>query len=182
MNRFFHIIRLRIFFLLTLSFFVLKEETLFAQKSITKESRKEIIKLPSTGSYKVIKIKDGDTFVILVNQTPLTVRFAHVDCPEKKQDFGNRAKEFVSQRAFGKNIHLLHNNQYDSHGRLIAEIILEDGTNLNKELVRNGLAWHFKKYSTSKVYAALEMQARKQKIGVWSMPNPIAPWEWRRMK
>ncbi|MCC6448526.1 MAG: thermonuclease family protein, partial [Chitinophagaceae bacterium] len=52
----------------------------------------------------------------------------------------------------------------------------------NKELVRNGLAWHFKKYSTSKVYAALEMQARKQKIGVWSMPNPIAPWEWRRMK
>jgi len=46
-------------------------------------------------------------------------------------------------------------------------------------LVKAGLAWHYKKYSTNIIYSALEQEARKQRIGLWSEPNPIAPWEWR---
>jgi endonuclease YncB( thermonuclease family) len=81
---------------------------------------------------------------------------------------------------FGKNIKLLHENKYDRYKRLIAEVILEDGTNLNKELVKLGLAWHFKKYSEDFEYAELETEAKKNKIGIWSEENPISPWEWRK--
>jgi endonuclease YncB( thermonuclease family) len=63
--------------------------------------------------------------------------------------------------------------------RLIAEVILEDGTSLNKELVKEGLVWHFKKYSDSVEYAKLEVTARINKIELRSDPNPIAPWNWR---
>lgn len=134
--------------------------------------------------YKVIGVKDGDTFVILVDGKEQTVRFAHIDCPEKKQPFGNKAKQFVSDMCFGTYVKLEINekNKFDRNKRLIAEIILADGRNLNKELVRNGLAWHFKKYSKSEEYVELENEARNNKIGIWSEPNPIAPWEWRKSK
>ena len=52
--------------------------------------------------------------------------------------------------------------------------------NINKELVKNGLAWHFKKYSSDVEYAKLERQARKSKVGLWKEKNPIAPWDWRK--
>ncbi len=135
-------------------------------------------------SYKVIGVKDGDTFVLLIDGKMQTVRFAHIDCPEKKQPFGAKAKQFVSDACFGKYVTLIINdkNKFDRNKRLIAEVILEDGKNLNKELVKNGLAWHFKKYSDSKEYNRLEKTARNNKIGIWSEPNPIAPWDWRKPK
>ena len=68
----------------------------------------------------------------------------------------------------------------DRYNRIIAEIILQDDTNLNKELVKNGLAWHFKKYSDNQEYSELEISARDKKIGIWSEPNPKAPWDWRK--
>lgn len=132
--------------------------------------------------YKVIGVKDGDTFVLLVNENELVVRFAHIDCPEKKQPFGKNAKQFVSDKSFGTYVELIHNNKYDRSKRLIAEVILEDGTNLNKELVKQGLAWHYKSYSKDKDYAILEDGARTNKIGLWSDKNPIEPWNWRNTK
>ncbi len=134
--------------------------------------------------YKVIGIKDGDTFVLLIDGKEQTIRFAHIDCPEKKQPFGNKAKQFVSDVSFGTYVTLKINpkNKYDRNKRLIAEVILKDGRNINKELVKNGLAWHFKKYSDSQEYAQLETEAKNNKIGLWSEPNPTAPWEWRKPK
>lgn len=134
----------------------------------------------SENGYKVIGVKDGDTFVVLIDGKEQVVRFAHIDCPEKKQPFGNKAKQFVSAMCFGKYVTLIHNNKFDRNKRLIAEVILENGANLNKELIKNGLAWQFKKYSKDNNYAALELEARQNKIGLWSVSEPIAPWEWRK--
>ncbi|GAB3424410.1 thermonuclease family protein [Niabella aquatica] len=130
--------------------------------------------------YKVIGIKDDDTFVLFMNGKEQVIRLAHIDCPEKKQPFGNKAKQFASDACFGKQISLIHNNNYDRNKRLIAEVILKDGRNLNKELVKNGLAWHFKRYSDDTAYAALEVAARKKRVGLWADKTPIAPWNWRR--
>lgn len=69
-------------------------------------------------------------------------------------------------------------DESDRYGRILAEVILPNGQNLNKELVKHGLAWHFKKYSNDDEYAQLENEARMNKVGLWSEPNPIEPWEW----
>jgi micrococcal nuclease len=134
----------------------------------------------SENGYKVVGIKDGDTFVVLMNGIEQVVRFAHIDCPEKRQPYGTNAKQFVSEKCFGKYVNLVHQNKFDRNRRLIAEVILTDGSNLNKELVKNGLAWHFKKYSQENSYADLEDDARKLRVGLWSDSNPIAPWTWRK--
>jgi len=44
----------------------------------------------------------------------------------------------------------------------------------------NGYKWHFKQYSSDQEYAAAEEYARKNMIGLWGSPNPVAPWEWRK--
>lgn len=130
--------------------------------------------------YKVIGIKDGDTFVLLMDGKEQTVRLAHIDCPEKKQPFGNKAKQFAADLCFGKNVTLINDNKFDRNKRLITEMFLLDGTNINKELVKNGLAWHFKKYSDNKEYAQLEIEAQKNRTGLWSETTPVAPWNWRK--
>ncbi len=133
-------------------------------------------------TYKVIGVKDGDTVELLMNGKPHVVRLSNIDCPEKKQPFGNNAKQFVSDLCFGKMVRMSTDGKKDRNKRLIAEIILKNGKNINKELVKNGLAWHFKKYSKDNSYDTLEKQARKLKLGLWKDKNPIAPWDWRKSR
>ena len=146
----------------------------------SRNQKSHIHKRQNDNSFKVVGIKDGDTFVLLKDGQELVIRFEHIDCPEKKQPFGKEAKKFVSNRCYGKYVSLKGSLKPDRYNRIIAEVILEDGTNLNQELIKNGLAWHFKKYSSSTKYAQLEENARKLKIGIWSIPNPIEPWNWRK--
>ncbi|MBS1548575.1 MAG: thermonuclease family protein [Bacteroidetes bacterium] len=130
---------------------------------------------------KVVAVKDGDTVGILWNGKEQAIRLAHIDCPEKKQAFGSSAKKFVSDFCFGKTVQIVIAGKPDRNGRWIAEIYYNH-QNLNKELVRNGLAWHYIKYSNSDVYATLENIAREKRIGLWQDQYPIAPWEWRKSK
>lgn len=128
---------------------------------------------------KVIKIKDGDTIDILFDGKPLTIRFAHVDCPEKKQPFGTVAKQFTADKCFRQVVTIQNENKYDRNKRLIGVVINEEGENVNKELLKAGLAWHYKKYSTDNSYSELEVIARESKVGLWVDNNVIPPWDWR---
>jgi len=141
-----------------------------------------IIIFSQNKSYKVIGVKDGDTVEILMDGKPQVVRLSHIDCPEKKQPFGNKAKQFASDLCFGKKVKLSTGWKKDRNKRLLAEIILSNGKNLNKELVKNGFAWHYKKYSKDNSYDDLEKQARKLKLGLWNDKMPTAPWEWRKSR
>ena len=65
----------------------------------------------------------------------------------------------------------------DRYGRLVARVIAE-GKDVSHELVKAGLAWHFKKYSSERELAELEDKAREARVGIWSMPNQ-PPWDFR---
>jgi len=66
----------------------------------------------------------------------------------------------------------------DRYGRSIGWVYC-DGKNLNQELLKAGLAWHFRRYSKDEKLQALEDQARAEKVGLWKDKNPIPPWDWR---
>ena len=134
--------------------------------------------MPLSFEAKVIGIKDGDTFEALYNDRPFVIRLEHIDCPEKKQPFGKNAKQFASGLCFGKIVTVNNSGKYDRYKRLIAEIYFNEIC-INKELVKNGFAWHFKKYSTNSEYDELEQTARQNKVGLWVDNTPIAPWDWR---
>ncbi len=129
----------------------------------------------------VIAVTDGDTIKVLVNKEEIKVRLSDIDCPERKQPFGTKAKQFTSSLVFGKKV-IVKEVGKDRWGRLIGEVILPDGKILNRELVRFGYAWWYKDYSKDESYGRLEAEAREAKLGLWADKNPIPPWEFRRKK
>lgn len=130
---------------------------------------------------KVIRVIDGDTMEVLYEETPIKIRLAHIDCPEKrgKQPFGNKAKLALSDLCFGQ-IVTVQSKNYDRYKRLIAVIINNKKQIVNQEMVKQGMAWHFTRYSTAAVYDQLEAEARHNKVGLWQDPNPTPPWNWRK--
>jgi endonuclease YncB( thermonuclease family) len=129
-------------------------------------------------SGKVVGVLDGDTIDVMHGEKPERVRLNGIDCPEKGQAFGSRAKQFTSDLAFGKNV-TVEVIDHDRYGRTVGEVILPDGRGLNRELVRAGLAWWYQKYSKDATLGQLESEARAAKRGLWADPQPIPPWQFR---
>ena len=127
---------------------------------------------------RVVGVSDGDTLTVLTDMTRVKIRLNGVDCPEKGQAFGTRAKTFTSDLAF-KKIVTVRPLGKDRYGRTLADVVLPDGRVLNRELVAAGLAWHYTRYSDDRALAKLERQARDQGVGIWSEARPVAPWEFR---
>jgi endonuclease YncB( thermonuclease family) len=131
---------------------------------------------------KVVAITDGDTFKLLTkDSTLIKVRLANIDCPERKQPFSKKAKQFVSEAIFSKTV-TLNVLKKDRYRRYISNVIYDDSLSLSHQLVKNGLAWHYKKYSRDSLLQTLEDNAKKNKLGLWQDKNAIAPWDWRDLQ
>ena len=130
----------------------------------------------------VIKIIDGDTYDLLIkDKSTIRIRMNEIDAPERGQPFYQKSKDFLGQLCFQKNIRIVRTGK-DRYGRVIAGSYLEDGTSLSYEMVKNGFAWQFKKYSADTVLSRLETNAKQQKLGLWSDKDPVAPWLTRAQK
>lgn len=127
---------------------------------------------------KVVGVADGDTITVLRGRIPVRIRLHGVDCPEKKQAFGQRAKQFTSKLVFGKVVRV-NVVTTDKYNRTVGEVFV-GGTSLNEALVQAGLAWWYRKYAPrAKMLAFFEGEARAAKRGLWSQPKPTPPWEYR---
>jgi endonuclease YncB( thermonuclease family) len=130
----------------------------------------------------VVAATDGDTIKVLRDKAEVKIRLYGVDAPEKKQAFGQAAKEWTIDQAVGRTVQVDERGS-DRYGRVIAVIILPDGKVLNRELLRAGLAWWYKDYAKKETaYQELEAEARAARRGLWADPAPVAPWEYRRVK
>ena len=130
-------------------------------------------------SAPVVSILDGDTIEVLHNTHPERVRLSGIDCPEKGQAFGNRAKQAASALAFGKDVTLQTHGQ-DKYRRTLADVFLLDGTHVNHTLVKEGWCWWYRKYAPrNRELERLERNAREGKKGLWVAPTQVPPWEWR---
>lgn len=128
----------------------------------------------------VIGVLDGDTIEVLHDNRPERIRLSGIDCPEKGQAYGTKAKQATSALVFGKEV-TLETHGTDKYGRTIADVSLPDGLNVNLELVRNGWCWWYQKYAPDNVILAeLQRRARRSGLGLWADPNPVPPWEWRK--
>ena len=129
---------------------------------------------------KVVSVTDGDTIKILSNGTQVKVRLFAIDCPEKGQPWNKKAKQYTSLLVLHKTVTVLPVDE-DRYGRIVAWVIFEE-INVNKALLRAGLAWHYRQYSNDSLLTALEMEAQMEKKGIWSEPYPVPPWAWRKMR
>jgi endonuclease YncB( thermonuclease family) len=129
-------------------------------------------------SGKVVGVADGDTITVLdETKTPHRIRLLGIDAPEKNQAFGTRAKQALSEKVFGKEV-VVRWAKKDQYGRVLGDVHL-DGRWMNKEMIADGFAWHYKHYDHRPELAKAEEEARKAKSGLWVDKNPEAPWDYR---
>lgn len=130
------------------------------------------------GEGRVVRVRDGDSIVVLRGGVGIEVRLDGIDCPELAQAFGRKAKGFTSALAFGRTVRLVGGDK-DRYGRELAEVFLPDGRSLNRELLTAGYAWWYRRYSADRGLEALEQAARGERRGLWADANPVPPWEFR---
>jgi len=136
---------------------------------------------------RVISISDGDTISILDNQNKqFKIRLTGIDAPEKKQPFGQKSKASLSQLIFNKYV-VAECNKQDRFKRYLCKIKF-DNVDINLELIKLGMAWHYKQYDKDlseldrQLYKTAEDFARLKNVGLWVDSNPTPPWEWRRLQ
>ena len=129
---------------------------------------------------KVISIADGDTLTILVDKTQHKIRLHGIDTPERKQPFGTKAKQALSDKVFGRVVDVVEVDR-DRYGRVVGRIYLSS-RDINRELVAEGHAWVYRKYMRDETLLADEAAARDAGLGLWLLPEAqrVPPWEWRR--
>ena len=130
---------------------------------------------------KVKTVDDGDTIIVLHDGRDEHIRFNGIDAPEKSQPYGRKAKEFTIDATLNKEVTIIDYGK-DKYGRTIGDVVLQDGSNLNRQLVKEGLAWWFWKHSQDKSLRDLEDEARDEKRGLWRDRNPIPPWVFRKIQ
>lgn len=129
----------------------------------------------------VTGVEDGDTMEVTIDGKPIKVRLNGIDCPEDGQGYSAKAKQYTVIHCLKKKVKL-EKITIDVRGRMIANVFLEDGSNLCQSLVAGGYAWHYKQYSKDAKLAELEKEARKKKIGLWAEENPMSPWDFKEKK
>jgi endonuclease YncB( thermonuclease family) len=133
----------------------------------------------------VVGIADGDTLTLLDgSKTPHRIRLDGIDAPERTQPYGQRARQSLADLAQGRDARA-DCPKTDRYGRAVCRVTV-DGVDVGLEQVRRGLAWHYVKYaheqpaSARLSYAQAEERARAQRVGLWAIAAPVAPWDYRR--
>ena len=148
----------------------------------TKKQKAESLQFKKGEAYlvNVVSIADGDTFTgLTTDNKQVKCRIYGIDAPEKKQAFGNRSKQTLSALIFGNQVHIKIQNK-DRYRRAVVWVFTVEGKDVSAEMLKTGMAWHFKKYSKDAEYDELENAARQQKVGLWADKNPVPPWEYRK--
>nr|WP_315467125.1 thermonuclease family protein [uncultured Undibacterium sp.] len=114
---------------------------------------------------------------LLVEGKPLKIRLANIDAPEKRQNYGQKSKESLSDICWGTDA-TFETQTIDRYGRTVA-VVFCNGLEVNKEQVRKGMAWVYPKYNKDSMLPVIEKAARSTKLGLWIEDDPSAPWEFR---
>lgn len=136
-----------------------------------------ILAEPQSLAGKVVAITDGDTVKILVDEKQVVIRLEGIDAPERKQPFGTKSREHLAELCHEKEARVVVTGK-DRYQRTLGTVYVGE-LNCNEEMVKNGLAWHYKRFSKDAELAKIEVEAREAKRGLWVDKEPVPPWEWR---
>lgn len=124
---------------------------------------------------EVVGITDGDTLTVLDrDKKSHKIRLSGIDTPEKTQAYGTEARKALAAKVFRKQVRVAWDER-GKYGRIIGDVYLDDRW-INKAMVEEGWAWHYRQYSDSEELAAAEATARSGGARIWSDPHVVAPW------
>lgn len=146
------------------------------------ETGGEVASSTSTNAL-VTRAVDGDTLEVILDGSidKVKVRLLGVDTPESVdprktvQCFGKEASKHTASLVDGKRVRLDIDpmaDEVDKYGRLLRNVVLSDGTDLNAELVANGYAHAYLSFPLNKLRKAeltrLQNEAQAALRGFWN--------------
>lgn len=130
---------------------------------------------------KVVSIADGDIITVLdADKKQHKVRLTGIDAPEKRQAFGAKSKDRLGELVAGKDV-VVEWKENDTYGRTLGKV-RQEALDVNLQMVKDGLAWHYRKFYKPVELSMAEAKAKADKKGLWADLNPIPPWEFRKLK
>lgn len=136
---------------------------------------------------RVIKNHDGDTIKLSTAEHGIIdVRLSGADTPETGQANWRAARGALRELVAGKPVTVWCYKR-DRNDREVCHVTV-DGTDPALELVKQGLAWYAFMFAAEltpamrEAYQAAEAQARQQHIGLWQDPEPMPPWQCRKLR
>jgi micrococcal nuclease len=145
---------------------------------------------PKGQLYDVVRVVDGDTVVLSIDNKPVKFRLIGVDTPETVhpnkpvERFGREASKFTKDLLLGKKVFIEREpaaNSKDRYGRDLAYLYLENGTLVNKEIILQGFGFAYLKYPFNKMdeFKEAQQEARSARRGLWgdrgSLPEKATP-------
>jgi endonuclease YncB( thermonuclease family) len=145
----------------------------------------------------VVGVSDGDTLTARCGAPgafeQIKVRFNGIDAPEKKQPFGERAKQAMSDLVYLKDVDL-DCRKTDRYGRSVCKVMVALASapggpktlDAGLAMVTVGMAWWYRAYAREQTpqergqYEFAETEARAKHAGLWRDVDPVAPWDWRK--
>ena len=128
----------------------------------------------------VVTVIDGDTIKICDSTGRYhTIRLMEIDAPELLQRSGKKAKKALTNKIHGRDV-TVESATHDSYGRMLGKVYYQNRW-INKEMLDEGWAWHFKWYSDNLELARAERIARETELGLWQHKDSTPPWEYRRI-
>lgn len=155
---------------------------------------------PSTLEGRIVHVEDGDTVVLLdANRVQHKIRLADIDAPETchrqrdpactrkpGQPFGDKSRQALEalikgQQAVARCRGAVNPGRDDRQVCFINVGASGGGQpeSVNYKLVKQGMAWVEPRFAKDPLLHAIGADARAKRIGLWSMPNPIEPRDWR---
>ena len=143
---------------------------------------------------RVVGVADGDTITVLdADRQQHKIRLQGIDAPEKAQPFGQRSKEYLSRLVFNKDVRVEWEKR-DRYKRIVGKVWVQPAScptcpmtlDASHAQITVGLAWWYRKYAREQspqdrgAYEFSEQEAKAKRAGLWSDPDPVPPWEWRR--
>tara|TARA_Y200000002_G_scaffold95880_1_gene77482 strand:+ start:183 stop:659 length:477 start_codon:yes stop_codon:yes gene_type:complete len=133
---------------------------------------------------KVIKVIDGDTIWVKLDNKHIKIRLSYIDAPELKQIYGIRSRDFLINLILNKNVQI-NTNKKDRYNRHLGEVYIlneKESIFVNAKMIKSGNAWVYRIYRNNEYLLNLENHARINKKGLWNEENILEPWEYRGRK
>ena len=145
--------------------------------------------MPDSEYYQLVpgSVHDGDTLRVTDGSTEIRIRLCGIDAPELEQPLGIDSRDHLrSLINRGDNTLIVLAVEQDRYDRTVAELFVPTSAgeiHLNSQMVVDGYAYHYARYSggcpNGHLLAGAEEQARSQQLGVWADPDAVKPWDYR---
>lgn len=133
----------------------------------------------SQKTYSVVKVVDGDTIDVSINGKVERLRLIGINTPETVDPrkpvecFGVEASNKAKSLLTGKKVSLESDSsqgELDKYNRLLRYVFLEDGTNFNLLMIKQGYAYEYTygvPYKYQSEFKKAQRDAMNERVGLW---------------